>query len=65
MTPVAAIREALLAGKLVGLGEPHWHPDFIRCQHAWLCDPALWGIMTDLVLECGNRRHQEYKESNH
>jgi hypothetical protein len=58
MTPVAAIREALLAGKLVGLGEPHWHPDFIRCQHAWLCDPALWGAMTDLVLECGNRRHQ-------
>ncbi|MFM5422708.1 hypothetical protein ACET8S_07560 [Aeromonas veronii] len=58
MTPVAAIREALLAGKLVGLGEPHWHPDFIRRQHAWLCDPALWGVMTDLVLECGNRRHQ-------
>ncbi|WP_279495824.1 hypothetical protein [Aeromonas veronii] len=58
MTPVAAIREALLAGKLVGLGEPHWHPDFIRRQHAWLCDPALWGIMTDLVLECGNRHHQ-------
>ncbi len=27
MTPIDAIREALLAGKLVGLGEPHWHPD--------------------------------------
>ncbi|MGY3967523.1 hypothetical protein [Aeromonas enteropelogenes] len=58
MTPVAAIREALLVGKLVGLGEPHWHPAFIRRQHAWLCDPMLWGVMTDLVLECGNRRHQ-------
>lgn len=58
MTPVAAIREALLASKLVGLGEPHWHPAFIRRQQMWLCDPALWGVMTDLVLECGNRRHQ-------
>ncbi|WP_322521667.1 hypothetical protein SR882_01905 [Guyparkeria halophila] len=50
--------QALSGGQVVGLGEAHWYPGLIRYQHELVCAPELAGRLTDLVLECGNRRHQ-------
>ena len=57
-SPPAFLDRALADGLVVGLGEAHWHPELIRYQQELICAPALAGRLTDLVLECGNRRHQ-------